>query len=239
MSCRRTFLVLLVLAPALVGAAFTAWPLLRERLERGPYQPVRIETLANFSFNDQKGTDQDVPAEIRGLDGARVSITGLMWDLRSVGNHERFQLIDGFPRQHHVPIIQERVFVHGPPASPIQWVGDRIRVRGTLHVRIRQNDKGTACELYTLTEPIIDRIPPAALPSTAISSAWLWGASASSILFASFILIPGFFVELDRRAHVRRLRAARICRRCGYDLRATSVRCPECGTPLALDHQFD
>lgn len=36
---------------------------------------------------------------------------------------------------------------------------------------------------------------------------------------------------LQRRARLRRQHG--LCGRCGYDLRASSERCPECGTPVA------
>jgi hypothetical protein len=47
-------------------------------------------------------------------------------------------------------------------------------------------------------------------------------------LVALALAMPGLLIGLHRGR--RKLRPAGLCRRCGYDLRATPERCPECGT---------
>ncbi len=49
------------------------------------------------------------------------------------------------------------------------------------------------------------------------------------LLFLLFAILPAHGLLLIRRLRAR-LRSG-LCVKCGYDLRASKERCPECGTP--------
>jgi hypothetical protein len=62
--------------------------------------------------------------------------------------------------------------------------------------------------------------------------AWMYAVAIPFWLPVTlFSILPILTIRRIRRSQVRAKRG--LCRACGYDLRATLDRCPECGTPVA------
>jgi hypothetical protein len=74
----------------------------------------------------------------------------------------------------------------------------------------------------------MDNAPPTFFATKAIESAWVlpyWSLVVVGLPLP--ILATVVFIRTRRRKHRSR---AGLCRKCGYDLRASPDRCPECGT---------
>lgn len=240
MKRRRLLQILLVLAPAMIGAAVSASPLVYEyqRMRHDPYQPVNLQALGSFPLNDQTGTENDIPEEFRKLDGTKVSVTGFMWAPASVTAPPEFQLVDSIRHPTpYIPQAHDRIHVSLSPGHPVQWFDQLVHVRGTLHVKLKRNDIGMIYSVYTLTDPIINPAPPPPIPA-AVTFAWIWGAAVSALL-CLVIGAPWLFELAGRRSLRNRRRRAGLCVRCGYDLRASPLRCPECGAPNATSMWYE
>lgn len=71
---------------------------------------------------------------------------------------------------------------------------------------------------------------------------WVWLLGYVRGLFWGVLLWGGLALAVELIGHGRQKRIAfrernQLCLRCGYDLRATPDRCPECGTPVASTQQ--
>ena len=65
---------------------------------------------------------------------------------------------------------------------------------------------------------------------------WAWSAAIPAWLPAAVAILSTVWMLRHRRADIGRCRRGLgLCLACGYDLRASGERCPECGTPIPAD----
>jgi hypothetical protein len=121
------------------------------------------------------------------------------------------------------------------------WVGtSRYRVaevvssRGTLHVGLGAGSGPGRAKAWTSTCREYAGDPSASEPLVSFSSDVLggyrcWELTLSfGVVGAAALVLPGIWLLLNARR--RRRESGAACRKCGYGLRASRDRCPECGT---------
>ena len=137
--------------------AWMGYTLINENLSGGihqyaSYTSVDLKSMGNFPFNEQDGLLTDVPKEFRDLDGKRVELRGMMWDLKSAGPETaQFQFVYNIAKCcfNGPPRVQERVFVHCPNGA-VRYYDQLAVAVGTLHVRVKRNEQGAVYSVYDM-----------------------------------------------------------------------------------------
>jgi hypothetical protein len=97
---------------------------------------------------------------------------------------------------------------------------DRVNIYGTFHVHVYR-DGGRVFSLFSMT---VDRVVPVPAPTPTPDYV------LPGIVGSAFLLVATIVAVLWHKARRRQYRMRNnLCLNCGYDLRASPERCPECG----------
>jgi hypothetical protein len=127
--------------------------------KRGGLWVCDLKTLSNFDLDQVHGRTEDIPKELRELDGKRVAMVGQMWaPYGANGRVHNFDLVysvtgccfSGPPKVQHV--VKARV----NDGQSVGYCRGRVDVTGTLHVGV-QKDGDAIDSIYRVD---VDSVKP-------------------------------------------------------------------------------
>jgi hypothetical protein len=170
-------------------------------------------------------TDAGIPASIAQLNGRTVEITGDCW-----APHEGGFVVTDLPRdEHQAPLAQEFVQVKLKSNSETFYSEGKILVHGTMHVKVEKDNSGIVKSIYRVDADWVTPFPMPVQSSHEELYHVLYVFGFDGLLLIFFVSMWWLLTRRKRIAEGR-------CHRCGYDLRATPYRCPECG---AIPKKFE
>jgi hypothetical protein len=121
---------------------------------RSPFgsSPMDVASLGNFTLDQVKGADADIPQSVRELDGKRIILLGEMWQPMSNDNVNvsDFDLMR-FAAFHdyQVPQVQQFVRCKVSSSRKVTYCPNTVTVTGVLHVGI-ERDGGRISSVLTM-----------------------------------------------------------------------------------------
>jgi hypothetical protein len=150
----RLVLFMIVLGLPVAGIS---WVAVRGMLNKGitwhgDYAAVNLKALGNFPFDKDSGVRDDVPQRWRDLDGKKIELEGFMFSPNSARQGTEYEFVYNVQRCciGGPPQVQERVYCHCPPQTPIFAQSDYARVVGVLHVRVVRDKTGSIHSVFDL-----------------------------------------------------------------------------------------
>ena len=129
----------------------------------GGYKLVDLKAMSTFSFDQQRGTLEDIPRQWRELDGQKVVMYGEMWNALSAGNGQlgSFELCYSIAKCcfQGPPQVQHFVFSRPAPGRELYYYPNLVKVTGVLHVNVvRDPGANKISQIYQMD---VENIEPA------------------------------------------------------------------------------
>lgn len=149
---------------ALTLIGFPAYVFLDEKLSggiknRGDFFEVSLKAMSSFEMDQNNGTDEDVPAQWRNLDGKKIQVEGEMWIPDNASARVgQFELVYSIAKCcfSGPPKIQHFVLCTPAPGSQVEVYSGLVRVTGKLQVKVERSE-GRVTRVYRMA---VERVEP-------------------------------------------------------------------------------
>ncbi|HEY1686874.1 MAG TPA: hypothetical protein VGG19_19085 [Tepidisphaeraceae bacterium] len=126
--------------------------------KHGGYFEADLKAMSDFPFDQQNGTQDDVPAKWRQLDGKRVEVVGQIWAPEMASPAlSHFELCYSIAKCCFNGPPQIQHFVQARAAHGYVYYSDGlVKVSGIMHVRVL-HDGGKVTQVYSMD---VDKAEP-------------------------------------------------------------------------------